>query len=124
MTRYATANAWRTVEGEHPTQTDALVVGLGLAGLAVVSALERRGRTFAAMHTELPHAGSPVAAGLMLPITGRRWVLRPHYATLLAAARLCVGAVVSWGRGQWACQWVGGSAPATGRRCRRRGPCT
>ena len=65
---------------------DALVVGLGLAGVSVTHALRSAGHRFTVVDVPLPHSGSPVAAGLMLPISGPRWVLRPHYAELLEAA--------------------------------------
>jgi glycine/D-amino acid oxidase-like deaminating enzyme len=74
---------------------DALVVGLGLAGMGVTHALRGGGQSFTVVDVPLPHCGSPVAAGLMLPISGPRWVLRPHYEALLKAAKGVYGPLMT-----------------------------
>ncbi len=75
--------------------TDALVVGLGLAGVSVAHALRSEGHSFTVVDVPLPNSGSPVAAGLMLPISGPRWVLRPHYEQLLDTARAVYGPLMT-----------------------------
>ena len=63
------------------------VVGLGLAGTALTWALLERNVRPRLVHRHLPGAASPVAAGLITPVTGHR--LRPQhdYAVLFNAAR-------------------------------------
>jgi glycine/D-amino acid oxidase-like deaminating enzyme len=67
-------------------QVDFLIVGQGLAGSLLAKALLRRGRTVQVVDDGWKSASSQVAAGLMTPLTGRRFTLTKDYPELFAAA--------------------------------------
>ncbi len=51
---------------------DFMIVGQGLAGCLLAQALEQRGSRCVVVGRNLPLAATPVAAGIMNPVTGRR----------------------------------------------------
>jgi len=53
---------------------DILLVGQGIAGTVLAHTLEDAGLDFHLLHTARPGESSPVAAGIMNPITGRHFV--------------------------------------------------
>lgn len=61
---------------------DVLIVGQGLAGSLVASAMEDRGYTFLVYDEIRPYSASQYAAGLINPITGRRFVKSWQYDLL------------------------------------------
>lgn len=61
---------------------DVLIIGQGLAGSLVASAMEDRGFTFLIYDEIRPHSSSQYAAGLINPITGRRFVKSWQYDLL------------------------------------------
>src|SRR5690242_11907361 len=67
---------------------DILIVGQGLAGTLLAWEFERAGISFTMVDDGHASAASLVAAGLLNPITGRRFVKSWHIDTLLPAARL------------------------------------
>jgi glycine/D-amino acid oxidase-like deaminating enzyme len=67
-------------------QVDFLIVGQGLAGSLLAKALLRRGRKVHVVDDRWKSAASQVAAGLMTPLTGRRFTLTKDYPALFAAA--------------------------------------
>jgi glycine oxidase len=68
-------------------QVDFLIVGQGLAGSLLAQELRRRGRTVHVVDDGWKSAASQVAAGLMTPLTGRRFTLTKDYPELFAAAK-------------------------------------
>lgn len=68
-------------------QVDFLIVGQGLAGSLLAHALRARGRRVAVVDDSWKSAASQVAAGLMTPLTGRRFTLTKDYPELFAFAR-------------------------------------
>jgi glycine/D-amino acid oxidase-like deaminating enzyme len=68
-------------------QVDFLIVGQGLAGSLLAKELLRRGRTVHIVDDGWKSAASQVAAGLMTPLTGRRFTLTKDYPELYAAAK-------------------------------------
>jgi glycine/D-amino acid oxidase-like deaminating enzyme len=68
-------------------QVDFLIVGQGLAGSLLAQELRRRGRTVHVVDDGWKSASSQVAAGLMTPLTGRRFTLTKDYPELFAAAQ-------------------------------------
>ncbi len=68
-------------------QVDFLIVGQGLAGSLLAKAVLRRGRKIHVVDDRWKSASSQVAAGLMTPLTGRRFTLTKDYPELFAAAR-------------------------------------
>ena len=68
-------------------QVDFLIVGQGLAGSLLAKALLRRGRTVHVVDDRWKSSSSQVAAGLMTPLTGRRFTLTKDYPELFAAAQ-------------------------------------
>jgi glycine/D-amino acid oxidase-like deaminating enzyme len=67
-------------------QVDFLIVGQGLAGSLLAKELLRRGRSVHVVDDGWKSASSQVAAGLMTPLTGRRFTLTKDYPELFAAA--------------------------------------
>jgi len=67
-------------------QVDFLIVGQGLAGTLLAQALRARGQKVAVVDDGWKSAASQVAAGLMTPLTGRRFTLTPAYPELFAFA--------------------------------------
>ena len=67
-------------------QVDFLIVGQGLAGSLLAQALRRRGRVVHVVDDGWKSASSQVAAGLMTPLTGRRFTLTKDYPALFASA--------------------------------------
>jgi len=67
-------------------QVDFLIVGQGLAGSLLAKALLRRGRSVHVVDDRWKSSSSQVAAGLMTPLTGRRFTLTKDYPELFAAA--------------------------------------
>lgn len=68
-------------------QVDFLIVGQGLAGSLLAKELLRRGRTVHVVDDRWKSSSSQVAAGLMTPLTGRRFTLTKDYPELFAAAK-------------------------------------
>jgi glycine/D-amino acid oxidase-like deaminating enzyme len=68
-------------------QVDFLIVGQGLAGSLLAKELLRRGRTVHVVDDCWKSSSSQVAAGLMTPLTGRRFTLTKDYPELFAAAK-------------------------------------
>ena len=71
-------------------QVDFLIVGQGLAGSLLAKALLRRGRTVHVVDDRWRSSSSQVAAGLMTPLTGRRFTLTKDYPALFASAQACL----------------------------------
>jgi glycine/D-amino acid oxidase-like deaminating enzyme len=67
-------------------QVDFLIVGQGLAGTLLALALRARGQKVAVVDDGWKSSASQVAAGLMTPLTGRRFTLTPSYPELFAFA--------------------------------------
>ena len=67
-------------------QVDFLIVGQGLAGTLLAQALRARGQKVAVVDDGWRSAASQVAAGLITPLTGRRFTLTPSYPELFAFA--------------------------------------
>ncbi len=65
---------------------DHIVVGHGLAGLALEFELTRRGHHVLVIDAEDASASSRVAAGLVTPITGKRFTVLPDYDRLFDEA--------------------------------------
>ncbi|MEP7267605.1 MAG: FAD-dependent oxidoreductase [Saprospiraceae bacterium] len=61
---------------------DFIIVGQGIAGTLLASALEDLGKTFVIIDDKRNHAASRLAAGLINPITGRRFVKSWNYDEL------------------------------------------
>ena len=74
-------------------QVDFLIVGQGLAGSLLVKELLRRGRSVHVVDDCWKSSASQVAAGLMTPLTGRRFTLTPDYPGLFARAGEVLGAL-------------------------------
>jgi len=70
-------------------RVDTLIIGQGLAGSMVARRLAGHG-TVAVVDPGLPNA-SQVAAGLMTPLTGRKFRLTPDYPRLFERARAVYG---------------------------------
>jgi len=68
-------------------QVDFLIVGQGLAGSLLAKELLRRGRTVHVVDDCWKSSASQVAAGLMTPLTGRRFTLTKDYPELFVAAK-------------------------------------
>ena len=68
-------------------QVDFLIVGQGLAGSLLAKELLRRGRTVQVVDDRWKSSSSQVAAGLMTPLTGRRFTLTKDYPELFASAQ-------------------------------------
>lgn len=68
-------------------QVDFLIVGQGLAGSLLARELLRRGRTVHVVDDRWKSSSSQVAAGLMTPLTGRRFTLTKDYPALFASAQ-------------------------------------
>ena len=68
-------------------QVDFLIVGQGLAGSLLAKELRRRGRTVHVVDDRWKSSSSLVAAGLMTPLTGRRFTLTQDYPGLFAVAQ-------------------------------------
>lgn len=66
---------------------DYLIVGQGLAGSLMARLLLERGRRVCVIDREDPSAASRVAAGLVNPVTGRKFVVTWRAETLLPFAR-------------------------------------
>lgn len=58
---------------------DHIIVGHGLAGATLAVQLQRRGKSVAVFDRGEPITSSKVAAGLMTPITGKRFALTPGW---------------------------------------------
>ena len=67
-------------------QVDFLIVGQGLAGSLLAQALRTRSQKVAVVDDGWKSSASQVAAGLMTPLTGRRFTLTPSYPELFAFA--------------------------------------
>ena len=68
-------------------QVDFLIVGQGLAGSLLAKQLLRRGRSVHVVDDRWKSSSSQVAAGLMTPLTGRRFTLTKDYPELFASAQ-------------------------------------
>ena len=67
-------------------QVDFLIIGQGLAGSLLAKELLRRGRSIHVVDDRWRSSSSQVAAGLMTPLTGRRFTLTKDYPALFASA--------------------------------------
>jgi glycine oxidase len=74
-------------------QVDYLIVGQGLAGSLLARSLRAKGARVAVVDDAWRSASSQVAAGLMTPLTGRRFTLTPDYPGLFARAGEVLGAL-------------------------------
>ena len=74
-------------------QVDFLIVGQGLAGSLLARALRAKGARVAVVDDRWKSAATQVAAGLMTPLTGRRFTLTPDYPGLFARAGEVLGAL-------------------------------
>lgn len=70
---------------------DFIIVGQGLAGSLLAAALRRRGLRPAVVDDGWRTSASKVAAGLMTPLTGRRFTLTPAYPELFGTASRVLG---------------------------------
>jgi glycine/D-amino acid oxidase-like deaminating enzyme len=68
-------------------QVDFLIIGQGLAGSLLAKELLRRGRSVHVVDDRWKSSASQVAAGLMTPLTGRRFTLTKDYPELFDAAK-------------------------------------
>lgn len=68
-------------------QVDFLIIGQGLAGSLLARGLRSRGLRVVVVDDAWKSAASQVAAGLMTPLTGRRFTLTKDYPELFAFAR-------------------------------------
>ena len=66
----------------HSTRVDAIIVGGGLAGIHLALDMERSGMQAVVVDHPNPHSSSRVAAGIINPITGRRFALSWLYSEL------------------------------------------
>ncbi len=55
-------------------QTDIIIVGQGICGTMLSWFLHKEGKSFVVLDNSLPNASSKVAAGIINPVTGRRYV--------------------------------------------------
>ena len=55
-------------------QTDIIIVGQGICGTLLSWALHKEGKSVIVIDNHLPNASSKVAAGIINPVTGRRYV--------------------------------------------------
>src|SRR5690625_7359119 len=65
-----------------PVHVDAIIVGAGLAGIHLALAMQRRGLDPLIIDQEKPSTSSTVAAGMINPITRRRFALTWMYDEL------------------------------------------
>ena len=68
-------------------QVDFLIVGQGLAGTLLAQACRARGARVVVVDNRWRSAASQVAAGLMTPLTGKRFTLTPDYPRLFQKAQ-------------------------------------
>ncbi len=68
-------------------QVDFLIIGQGLAGSLLARALKHRGQKVMVVDDGWKSSSSQVAAGLMTPLTGRRFTLTPEYPELFQRAQ-------------------------------------
>ena len=67
-------------------QVDFLIIGQGLAGSLLARELRRCEKSVLIVDDGWKSAASQVAAGLMTPLTGRRFSLTPNYPALFEVA--------------------------------------
>ena len=73
-----------------PNQVDFLIAGQGLAGSLLAFELLQSGASIAVVDTPMEGAASPVAAGIVNPVSGKRLTVEPDFQQKLAAlANLC-----------------------------------
>ncbi|HMQ48768.1 MAG TPA: FAD-binding oxidoreductase [Saprospiraceae bacterium] len=65
---------------------DYIIVGQGIAGTLLAYFLRQRGKTVLVMDSNEPNASSKIAAGIINPITGRKYVKSWRIDTLLPVA--------------------------------------
>ena len=68
-------------------QRDFLIVGAGLAGCLAAWELTKRGKTFLLIDDPSVGSASQTAAGIINPVTGKRFVLLDNFAALLDEAK-------------------------------------
>ncbi len=68
-------------------EVDLLIVGQGLAGTLLADALMRKGHSFHMIDKRMPGTASQVAAGIINPITGRRFLKSWRFDDLLPVAK-------------------------------------
>jgi len=66
---------------------DILIIGGGIAGLSMAAALDMKGMPFVLCASPSTEPASAVAAGLINPVTGRRYTLQTRYEQLMASAK-------------------------------------
>lgn len=67
-------------------QTEMLIIGRGLAGTVLAWTCWQQGRKFVLLGSDRRAAASAVAAGLIMPISGRRAVMDPNFAAQMSQA--------------------------------------
>lgn len=72
---------------------DFLIVGQGLAGTLTGHALEDLGASFAVISCNKPHAASPLAAGIIHPVSGRKFVKAWLYDEFIAQCHETYGKI-------------------------------
>ncbi len=72
---------------ETTRETEYLIIGQGLAGTLMAFFLHQAGKSFLVVDEPSPAAATQVAAGLINPITGRRYVKSWRFDEILPAAR-------------------------------------
>ena len=70
---------WNCCEMPKLHQTDILIIGRGLAGTALAWTCWQQERRFVLLGSDRRAAASAVAAGLIMPISGRRAVMDPNF---------------------------------------------
>ncbi len=72
---------------------ETLIVGQGIAGTCLAWELRKRGRDFLIVDPGEPRTASKVAAGLITPVSGKRFSVAPHFDDLYARAKAAYSAV-------------------------------
>jgi len=67
-------NAWHIYFCTCNMQTDIIIVGQGICGTLLSWFLHKEGKSFVVIDNQQPNASSKVAAGIINPVTGRRYV--------------------------------------------------
>lgn len=79
-----------------------LIVGQGIAGTVLAWTLRRRGADVRVVDAGFPHRSSSIAAGIINPVTGKRYVKTWRYDDFFPVARSVYQAMeAEWGRRIW-----------------------
>ncbi|HVK96450.1 MAG TPA: FAD-dependent oxidoreductase, partial [Flavisolibacter sp.] len=65
---------------------DVLIIGQGISGTMLSWFLQKEGKSFLVIDDKQPNAASKIAAGIINPVTGRRYVTTWMIEELLAFA--------------------------------------